>query len=105
MQKTIAELRGFRLNQKQLAKLAGISRSTLCRIESGRLRPTSQEVDAIAGALRVERETILKIIEDQGLLWEPVKERQLAAALEAERTAQTQSQNRPDFSMLLKIAK
>ena len=54
---TVAALRAKRMDRgisiRALAKSVGYHQSTICRIESGRLRPTIHQVEDIANALGV----------------------------------------------------
>jgi transcriptional regulator with XRE-family HTH domain len=44
------------LRRDELARLAGVSEEHLTRLEQGRRRPSRQVVDALAGALRLDRD-------------------------------------------------
>jgi len=65
-----------RLSQKELAHRTGIVRTTLSRIESGRIRPSRDEVRWIAEALGVPGAEVMAVLERTNtILWTPRSER------------------------------
>lgn len=64
------------LSQKELAHRTGIVRTTLSRIESGRIRPSRDEVRWIAEALGVPEAEVMAVLERTNtVLWTPKSER------------------------------
>jgi len=67
--------KGF--TQWGLARRLGIARTELCKIESGRIRPSLEEVRLIAQALEVAESEVIQAAEQVGSkLWTPKSERQ-----------------------------
>lgn len=70
----LRKIRGF--SQKELAHKTGIVRTTLSRIESGRVRPSLDEVLWIAEALGVSETEVLASLDSvNAILWVPRCER------------------------------
>ena len=70
----LRKIKGF--SQKELAHKTGIVRTTLSRIESGRVRPSLDEVRWIAEALGAGEAEVLASLEPMNdVLWVPRCER------------------------------
>ncbi|MCB0218799.1 MAG: helix-turn-helix transcriptional regulator [Chrysiogenetes bacterium] len=70
----LRKIKGF--SQKELAHKTGIVRTTLSRIESGRVRPSLYEVRWIAEALGAGEAEVLASLEPMNaILWVPKCER------------------------------
>ena len=85
----LRKIRGF--SQKELAHKTGIVRTTLSRIESGRVRPSLDEVRWIAEALGAGETEVLASLEPMNaILWIPKCERPsgLASFLQQQRTCE-----------------
>lgn len=71
----LRKIKGF--SQKELAHKIGIVRTLLSRIESGRVRPSRDEVHWIAEALSVPEAKVVRLLERTNtVLWTPKSERQ-----------------------------
>ena len=64
--KAVRLLRG--MSQGDLADRAAIARPWLSRIETGRVNPTPEEQKAIAKALRIPVDSLLRHVSEEGLL-------------------------------------
>ena len=68
------------LSQSELARRLGIPRTELCKIESGRIRPSLEEVRLIAQALETAEDEVIQAVEQLGSkLWTPKSERALSS--------------------------
>lgn len=69
MRRCVFERTAKGYSQARLAKIAGISQSTISLIESGRLAPTAREREALANALGVSPDALCRdvsIVDDHG---------------------------------------
>ena len=55
--------KALRVNQRELAKLCGVSEHALCNLERGSGNPTLNIVNAVADALGLELKLSVKVLE------------------------------------------